>query len=141
MSGYYEFFTEEDNDCNISLEEVGYKECDKSTHSYEDLRNKYIAKIKQAYDNTTDNEVKNCIAAKIEQSLEDSDKEINREIATLSNFLENYDELKEKKHNSVFLNTKKEQSNSNVYRENVKLYLYIIIVFVLLVIQLILILM
>ena len=141
MSGYYEFFTEQDNDCNITLNEVGYKECDKSTQTYEDLRKRYVNKIKEAYDATTDNEVKNCIVAKLEQSLEDSDKEINQEIVALTNFLENYDELKQKKDNSVFLNTRKEESNSQVYRENVKLYLYLIIVFVLLIIQLILILM
>ena len=140
MSDYYEFFTEEDNDCDITLDEVGYEECDRSTQTYEDLRNRYKTKIKEAYDATDDNEVKNCIAAKLQQSLEDSDKEINKEIVDLSNFLENYDELKQKKDNSVFLNSRKEESNSHVYRENVKLYLYIIIVFVLLIIQLVLIL-
>ena len=141
MSDYYEFFTEQDSDCNISLNEVGYKECDKSTQTYEDLRKRYLDKIKEAYNATSDNEVKNCIAAKLKQSLEDSDKEINSEIVALTNFLENYNELKQKKDNSVFLNTRKEESNSHVYKENVKLYLYIIIVFVLLIIQLILILM
>ena len=140
MTEYYEFFTEEDDACNITLNEVGYQECDRSTQTYEDLRKRYINKIKAEYDATDDNEVKNCIAAKLEQSLEDSDKEINKEIVALTNFLENYDELKQKKDNSVFLNSRKEESNSHVYRENVKLYLYIIIVFVLLIIQLVLIL-
>ena len=46
MSGYYEFFTEEDDACNISLEDVGYKECDKSTQSYQDLRQRYIMEIR-----------------------------------------------------------------------------------------------
>ena len=139
-SDYYEFFNTSNNDCNISLEEIGYKECDKSTQNYSDLRKKYIKLMKEAYNSTEDNEVKNCIASKLERSIVESDKEINTEIVALTNFLENYNELKEKKNNSVFLNTKKSESNNYVYKENVKLYLYIVVVFVLLIIQLILIL-
>ena len=136
-SGNYEFFN---NDCNVSLEEVGYKECDKSTHNYSELRKKYINEMEEAY-HSGDRDLKNCIASKLEQNLLDSDREINKEIVSLTNFLENYDELKQKKNNSVFLNTKKSETNNSIYKENVNLYLYIIIVFVLLIIQLILILM
>ena len=115
--------------CELTLESIGVDECDKSYHSFEDLRNKFINQVDDK------EECKPKLIKAINKANEEIKQKRNEAMSML-----NIGKLQNSRNNLNVLKEKEEASEELLKNTNIKSYVLLAAIIVLLIIELVLIL-